>query len=114
MVGAGLPERVVTAHAVIADQGILQGMLEGMPHMQGAGDIRRWQHDAVAVALRRCTSGKIAIRFPLGIPVLLNCVRLVTFSEFAVRGFHRGCHISNSGLKRKAGHYTGNVLKAYW
>ena len=45
MVGAGLPERVMAAHPVPADQDILQRVVEGMAHMQRAGDIGRRDHD---------------------------------------------------------------------
>jgi len=46
-----LPQGIVPFHAMVAGQGIHNGVLEGMPHMQCAGDIRRWDHDAIAVAI---------------------------------------------------------------
>ena len=41
-----LPERVASAHALIANQRIHERVLERMAHVQAAGDIRRWDHDA--------------------------------------------------------------------
>ena len=43
MVGARLPQRVVTAHTMIAGERIHQGLIEAMPHMQRAGDVGRRQ-----------------------------------------------------------------------
>ncbi len=39
MVGAGLPERVESAHAPVADERIHDGVLEGVAHVQRAGDV---------------------------------------------------------------------------
>ena len=53
VVGAQDPERVPPAHPVDADQRILDGPVEGMPHVEGAGDVGRRDRDRV-VLLRRC------------------------------------------------------------
>ncbi len=45
MVGAGLPERVVAAHPVPAGQDVLQRVVEGVAHVQAAGDVRRRDED---------------------------------------------------------------------
>ena len=44
MVGAGLPKGVIPLHPVPAHQNILQRVVEGMAHVQAAGDIRRRDH----------------------------------------------------------------------
>ena len=51
MIGAALPQGVVAAHAVIAHQGVHQGVLEGMAHVQAASHIGRRQRYAVGRAL---------------------------------------------------------------
>jgi hypothetical protein len=51
VVGAALPQRVLAAHPLVADQQVHDGLLEGMAHVQRAGDIRRRQLDAVGLAL---------------------------------------------------------------
>ena len=51
VVGTQLPQRVEAAHAVVADQRVLQRVLEGVAHVQRAGDVRRRQHDGVGLAL---------------------------------------------------------------
>ena len=53
VVGADLPQRVVAAHAVVADQHVHQRVLERVPHVQRAGDVGRRQLDAVRRGARR-------------------------------------------------------------
>ena len=60
VVGAGLPQRVVARHAVIAGEGVHQGVLEGVPHVQRASDIGRRQHDAVGGGVGVIASLEIA------------------------------------------------------
>ena len=47
VIHAGLPEHVLAAHALEADQHVLQGVVERMAHMQRAGDVRRRNDDAI-------------------------------------------------------------------
>ena len=55
VVRAHLPERAPAVHAVVADEGIHQRVLKGVPHVQAAGYVRGRYGDAVlgAVAGRR-------------------------------------------------------------
>ena len=53
VVGARLPQGVVARHAVIAGERVHQGVLEGVPHVQRAGDVGRRQHDAVGGSVGR-------------------------------------------------------------
>ena len=55
VIRARLPQRRVAAHAVPAGERVHERVLERVPHVQRAGDVRRRQHDAIAraVALRR-------------------------------------------------------------
>lgn len=46
VVSTDLPQGVFALHALIADHGIHDGLLEGVTHMQTAGDVRRRDHDA--------------------------------------------------------------------
>jgi hypothetical protein len=79
---------------VIAGQGIHQGILEGVTHMEGAGHIRRWNHDAVGgTFIAGC---EMSLLFPGFIPVLLNGVGVVSlihvtgFSDWLKRGGKNG------------------------
>ena len=45
VVGARLPQGVLTLHAVIAGQRVHQRLVEAMPHVQRAGDVGRGEQD---------------------------------------------------------------------
>ena len=45
MVGAGLPQCVVTLHSLITDQDILHGVVQCMPHVELSCDIWGRDHD---------------------------------------------------------------------
>ncbi len=51
VVGARLPEGAIAVHAVQPGQHVHQRVLEGMPHVQRARDVRRRDDDAVGRAL---------------------------------------------------------------
>jgi uncharacterized protein YbcC (UPF0753/DUF2309 family) len=70
MVGARLPQGAVALHAVIAGQGVHDGVLKSMAHVQTACDIRGRNHDAVRFTL--LFGGKITFFFPDLIPALFN------------------------------------------
>ena len=46
MVGARQPEGVVAPHAMPSSEAVHEGLIEGMPHVKRARDIRRGQLDA--------------------------------------------------------------------
>ncbi|MNC85735.1 hypothetical protein D3C83_13470 [compost metagenome] len=74
MVGARLPQRVETAHAVVADERVHQRLLEGVPHVQRAGDVRRRQQNAVIIGIGRIEPGpEVAVLFPPRIPARFDC-----------------------------------------
>ena len=60
MVGARLPQHVLAAHAVEADQDVLDRVVERVPDMQRAGDVWRRNDDGESLRTRLCarTSGK--------------------------------------------------------
>ena len=56
MIGAHLPQRVMPAHTVPADQDILQRVVKRMAHMQAARYIGRRDHDG------KCLCARLGIR----------------------------------------------------
>ena len=66
VIGAYLPQRVMSAHTVVANEGIHDGLLEAVPHVQRARDIGWRDRNTVGGSF----SGwrEIARRFPLVIP----------------------------------------------
>ena len=52
VIHAGLPEHVPAAHALEADENVLQRVVQRMAHMQGAGDIGRRNDDGEGLGVR--------------------------------------------------------------
>ena len=88
VVGAHLPQRAVTAHAVVADQRVLQGVLERVAHVQRAGDVRRRQQDGVGRAVAR--GRERAAAFPLLVQAGFEGFRVVARGEGG-HGFRLSC-----------------------
>ena len=90
VIGARLPQRVKAAHAMPARERIHERVLEGVAHVQRAGDVRRRQHDAIGRAFtggRECSGS-----FPTFVDPALDVARGVGL-------VHEG-----PGLYRKWGH----------
>ena len=62
MIGAHLPEGALAVHAREANEGVHERVLKGVAHVQGAGHIRRRNHDRVW--LTRILGLEKAARFP--------------------------------------------------
>ena len=69
VVGAGDPERVVAAHAVPADEDVLDRVVEGVAHVEDARHVGRRDDDRVGLALagRLERAGVLPDRVPLGL-----------------------------------------------
>ena len=65
VVGAGLMQHVALAHAVVADQHVLQRERQPVPHVQRTRDVRRRHHHRIGLAVRGGITGKGARLFPL-------------------------------------------------
>ena len=70
MVGAGLPQHVLAAHALEAAQDVLQRVVERVAHVQGTGHVRRRDHDGEGSASRR--SGRPARNACARLPGLID------------------------------------------
>ncbi len=77
VVGAADPERVAALHPPQADQRVLDRPVQGMAHVQLAGDVRRGQRDRVGLAAGVGPPGEHARGLPAGEERLLVRVRLV-------------------------------------
>ena len=62
VISARLPQGIAPLHAVVTRQGIHDGVLEGVSHVQTAGDVGWWNDDAVPIA--DAAGLKITAAFP--------------------------------------------------
>ena len=67
MVGARLPQHVAPAHALEADENVLDRVVERVAHMQRARHIGRRDHDGVGLGLRLAARLEEAALLPFGI-----------------------------------------------
>ncbi len=79
MIGAGLPERIMALHPMVAGQRVHDGVVKTMSHVQAAGDVWRGEHDGKRRALTRWL--KVAFLFPALIPVGFQRGRVVGGGE---------------------------------
>ena len=94
MVGAGLPQHVAPAHALETDEDVLKRIVEGVPHMERAGDVRRRNDNCVRLAGRRAVvprgaGGKGSSLFPSAIDGVFDRLRLIGLVEHGRVGFRR-------------------------
>jgi hypothetical protein len=80
VVGTGLPQGVFALHALVANHGIHDGLLEGVTHVQTAGDVRRRDHDAEAFLAFIAIRFEVALLFPMLVKRLFDLLGLYVFS----------------------------------
>ena len=51
-------------------------MVQGVAHVQLAGDVRRRQHDGIGLRLRGCIRGEVTGAYPAFVEVFFYCLRL--------------------------------------
>src|SRR5258708_7301270 len=104
MIGARLPEHVAPAHALETHEHVLQGVVEGVPHMQGAGDIGRGDDDAIGLGAPplRTAATEGARLLPGGIDASLDLRWLIGLIDHCGCGFGFGWLAS--WLRRRRSH----------
>src|SRR5262249_12301490 len=75
MIGAGLPEHILSAHAFKARENVLKRVVECMTDMEPPGDVGRRDHDAEGFGARPSTRPEGAGIFPRAIKPLLDRLR---------------------------------------
>ena len=81
MVAARHPQGIVALHAAPANQDVLQGIVQGMPHVQLAGYIWWRNHDAIRLLFLIHYSMKQLIFLPEAIPLLLKAFRVINLGN---------------------------------
>ena len=82
MVRAGYPAGVFAVQSRLADQDILDGVVQHVPHVQYAGDVGRRDHDGVGFPLIRYAT-EVALLFPVGVPLFFDFAAIVGFGGHA-------------------------------
>ena len=70
MVGSCLPEGVLAAHPVIADEDVHNGLLEGMAHVEDTGYVGRRKGNAECPAVGSAVRLEAAAFFPAAVDFL--------------------------------------------
>jgi hypothetical protein len=120
VIGARLPQGIVTLHAMVANQRIHDRILEGVTHVQAAGHVRWRDHDAVGVAV--AAGGKITLFFPALVPGLFNRMRIVSFVHLSGGANQRArlylapcafCTVSIVAGRRNSGPVTSELVEFF-
>jgi hypothetical protein len=81
MIGPGKPEDVISLHPFPSNQNILQRIVQGMSYVEDAGDVGRWDNDAIGLPLGVFVGSEEALPHPEGIPAFLHLVGIIGFVE---------------------------------
>ena len=93
MVGAWLPQYIVSLHLFISTEDVLQGIVQGMAHMEGPGDIGGRDHDAIGRLVRDGLTPEKAVFLPVGIPFFFYLFGFITFGNLF--SFHQSASPDN-------------------
>ncbi len=83
VVGSGQPEHVEPVHAFIPGEDILQGVVQGMPHVERAGHVGGRDDDGKRRAGGIFIGPEQVLLFPEGIPFIFYLMGIVNFRPFA-------------------------------
>ena len=79
------PQHFLSVHARFAGENVLDRVVQHMPHVQHARDIRWRDHNRITrsfVAHPRRVSGEAIVFLPKRIPLRFNCLRFVSLRNF--------------------------------
>ena len=87
MVGAGHPQRTEALHPLVADEDVLERLVERVPHVELPCDIRGRDDDRERRLAVVHIGGEIALVAPILIDSVFKFVRRIGFCEFAFHIF---------------------------
>jgi hypothetical protein len=85
VVGAGDPEGIEALHPFIADEDVLERVVERVPHVEGAGDVGRGDDDGEGSPFPFTSAWKETGVQPALEPFFLDGLRLIDLSQLLVR-----------------------------
>ncbi len=81
VVGAGHPEHPETPQPLVAAEGVLEGVVQGMAHVENARDVGRRNHDAVGGFVSAFVGVKQALFDPEVVPARFHVAGLVALGQ---------------------------------
>ncbi|MNC09927.1 hypothetical protein D3C75_575610 [compost metagenome] len=103
VVSPRLPQSIFTLHALVTNHGVHDRLLEGVTHMQAAGNVRRRDHDAEAFLAGIAIWLKVALLFPMLVKRLFDILRVICL-------FHCLLCRSRRGMSRRSQVETSNAI----
>ena len=76
------PQGLVALHPFLADEDVLERVVQGVAQVQRAGHVRRRNDDRVGLAIGVRLAVEVALLFPEGIPAFLGGGVIVLFRQF--------------------------------
>ena len=102
MIGSRLPKDVAAGHPGITNHYILQGVVEGVAHVQSAGHVWRRDHDGVG---RRVVADSTRVEsagfFPVLVMLGLHGLGGICLFKHAVASFLHRCRLENPGARAR-------------
>ena len=74
VVGAGHPKGIITLHAAEPNEDVLEGVVEGVAHVEGAGDVGRGYDDGIGGGIIRGVRGRVGVETSLAAPELVGLI----------------------------------------
>src|SRR5438093_322014 len=72
------PERVESAHSFPPHQDVIEGVLQGVPHVERTGEVRRRDNRGESGLRGRVVRKKVTASLPKGVPRLLLELRVIS------------------------------------
>src|SRR5438477_7750398 len=88
VIGAGKPEHFLAFHTRLPGKNVLDGVVQDVPHVQNAGEVRRRNHNRKRRLGRIWICHKQPMLQPELVPLRLDRLRLVTFRQLSHRREH--------------------------
>ncbi|VTR65993.1 conserved hypothetical protein [Desulfosarcina cetonica] len=103
MVGAGHPQDTVALQAAVTAHDVLHGVVQGMAHVQDAGDVGWGNDDRIGRLGRGFVGGEQLFLFPVGIPALFNILGgIALVQQFTTHGGATPCDNGPVAINRAA------------
>ena len=87
VVGAGQPQGLEALHTFGADQDVLHGVVNGVAHVQLAGDVGRRHHNGVRLLIFISLGMEVATFLPHFVDPGLNILRLIDLRQFSCHNY---------------------------